>query len=34
MGPFNKYSIVVGTERRAEKKDLLGAVDLLLALPS
>lgn len=25
MGRFNKYSVVVGTERKAEKKDLLGA---------
>ena len=28
MGRFNKYSGVVAAERRAEKKDLLGAADL------
>ena len=28
MGRFNKYSVVVGIERRAEKKDLLGAAEL------
>jgi hypothetical protein len=25
MGQFNKYPVGIGTERRIEKKDLLGA---------